>query len=220
MGKLTDMQIRNWIKTGERFEGRADGGGLYLRFRKSEGVPAWRFRYRFGGKARVMSLGSYREKTLAEARKLAKELSAKVTLGYDVAGEKQERKADALTRIEAKKHAATVGQLADEYFERMILGRWKHPNIVRGRIEKDIKPNIGKLALEDVKPLHIDAMLQSIVKRGAPTVANDVLRWVRRIFDYAVKRHMILNNPAAAFDLGDAGAGRKPGTEPCPVMNW
>lgn len=209
MGKLTDMQIRHWIKTDERFEGRADGGGLYLRFRKSEAVPAWRFRYRFGGKARVMSLGSYREKTLAEARKLAKELSAKVTLGYDVAGEKQDRKADALARIEAKKRAATVGQLADEYFERMILGRWKHPNIVRGRIEKDIKPNIGKLALEDVKPLHIDAMLQSIVKRGAPTVANDVLRWARRIFDYAVKRHMVLNNPAAAFDLSDAGGREK-----------
>jgi hypothetical protein len=34
MPKLTDMQIRAWIKSGERFEGRADGDGLYLRFRK------------------------------------------------------------------------------------------------------------------------------------------------------------------------------------------
>jgi len=39
-----------------------------------------------------------------------------------------------------------VGQLADEYFERMINGRWKHPHIVRSRIEKDIKPHLGKLA--------------------------------------------------------------------------
>lgn len=30
MPKLTDMQIRAWIKSGERFEGRADGNGLYL----------------------------------------------------------------------------------------------------------------------------------------------------------------------------------------------
>jgi len=37
--------------------------------------------------------------------------------------------------------------LADEYFERMILRRWKHPNIIRSRIERNIKPNIGKLAV-------------------------------------------------------------------------
>jgi hypothetical protein len=34
MPKLTDMQIRAWIKSGERFEGRADGNGLYLRYVK------------------------------------------------------------------------------------------------------------------------------------------------------------------------------------------
>ena len=48
-------------------------------------------------------------------------------------------------------------------------------------------------------------MLQTIVQRGAPTMANDVLRWVRRIFDYAIKRHMVRHNPAAAFNLSDAG---------------
>jgi hypothetical protein len=60
----------------------------------------------------------------------------------------------------------TVGELADEYFEQMILGKWKHPKIVRSRIEKDIRPNIGKLALEDVEPRHIDAMLQRSSSAG------------------------------------------------------
>ena len=36
-------------------------------------------------------------------------------------------------------------------------------------------------------------------------MANDVLRWVRRMFDYAIKRHMVRFNPTAAFDLSDAG---------------
>jgi integrase len=76
---------------------------------------------------------------------------------------------------------------------------------VRSRIENDIKPNIGKLAIGDVKPMHIDAMLQTIVKRGAPTMANDVLRWVKRMFDYAMKRQMVQFNPAAPFELSDAG---------------
>ena len=53
---------------------------------------------------------------------------------------------------------------------------------MRARIENDIKPNIGKLAVADVKPQHIDAMLQTIVKRGAPTMANDVLRRVKDAF--------------------------------------
>lgn len=205
MAKLTDVQIRSWIKTGERFEGRSDGGGLYLSYRENFSIPTWRFRYRFKGTQRAMLLGGYGDLSLADARKLTKQLRAKVSLGHDVAGEKQERKREAVRKIETAKASITVGALADEYFARNILGRWKHPNIVRSRIERDIKPNIGRLAVEDLRPSHIDGMLQSIVKRGAPTMANDVLRWVRRILDFAVKRQMIQHNPAAAFDLSDAG---------------
>ena len=57
---------------------------------------------------------------------------------------------------------------------------------------------------EDVKPRDIDDMLQVIIKRGAPTVANDVLRWTKRIFDFAIKRHVVETNPASAFDPSDA----------------
>lgn len=205
MGKITDIQIRNWIKADERFDMRGDGDGLYLSFRNDFAIPLWRFRYRIAGKQRVMNLGSYTNLSIAAARKTVKELRTRVALGHDVAGEKQERKRVAVAKIESEKNALTVGQLADEYFERMIVGHWKHPNIVRSRIERDIKPNIGKLAVQDVKPMHIDAMLQSIVKRGAPTTANDVLRWVRRMFDFAVKRHMVEYNPAVAFNVSDAG---------------
>lgn len=205
MGKLTDVQIRNWIKTGERFEQRGDGEGLYLRFRQTDVAPNWLFRYRFDGKQRIVNVGSYRSLSLADARRTAKELRARVALGFDVASEKRERKAAAVAKIEAEKAATTMGQLADEYFAAMILGRWKHPNIVRSRIDNDIKPNIGHLPLGEVKPQHIDAMLKEIVKRGAPTMANDVLRWVKRMFDYATKRQMCQFNPASPFNLADAG---------------
>ena len=205
MSNLSDVQIRSWIKTGERFEGRSDGDGLYLRFRPVDALPVWMFRYRFSGKARMMLIGNYGVLSLADARKEAKRLSAQVALGIDVAGEKKARKAEAIAKIEAEARAVTVADLADDYFERMIAGRWKHPNIVRSRIEKDIKPALGKMKVEDVRPADIDAMLQTVVKRGAPTVANDVLRWVRRMFDFAIKRHLCQHNPAGAFDLGDAG---------------
>lgn len=205
MPKLTDIQIRSWINTKERFAGKSDGAGLYLSYRKEFAIPRWLFRYRFAGKQRVLGLGTYAVLSLAGARKVAKEMRARVALGFDVAAEKQQRKRAALKKIDDEKFARTVGQLADEYFERMILGHWKHPNIVRSRINKDIKPRLGKLRVEDVRPMHVDGMLRSIVRRGAPTVANDVLRWTRRMFDFAVKRQMIVYNPAAAFDLRDAG---------------
>lgn len=205
MPKLTDAQIRAWIKSGERFEGRSDGNGLYLSYRENYQTPVWRFRYKFSGKARAMLIGSYAELSLAKARETVKELSARVALGYDVAGEKQQRKADALAKIDAEKNAMRVSQLAAEYFERQILPRWKHPDILRRRIDKDINPCIGKMKVEDVKPRHIDDMLKGIVDRGAPTIATDVLRWTRRIFDYGIKRHALEVNPCSAFEISDAG---------------
>ncbi|MDC0724821.1 tyrosine-type recombinase/integrase [Phytobacter diazotrophicus] len=209
MAKLTDIQIRTWIKSGEHFDGRSDGGGLYLCFPKNYAIPFWRFRYRFSGKQRAMVIGTYSELSLAKARETAKEQSARVALGYDVAGEKQERKAEALKKMEEEKHALRVSELAAEYFERQILNRWKHPDILRRRIDKDINPAIGHLRIEDVRPRHIDDMLQKIVQRGAPTVANDVLRWTRRIFDYGIRRHMLETNPTGAFEIDDAGGQEK-----------
>lgn len=205
MSKLTDIQIRTWIKNKENFAGRSDGNGLYICFPETYSAPFWRFRYKMAGKARVMLIGYYSSISLAKAREIAKELSARVALGHDVAGEKQERKAEALKKMEEEKHALRVSELAAEYFERQILTRWKHPDILRRRIDKDINPNIGHLRIEDVRPFHIDDMLQKIVQRGAPTIANDVLRWTRRIFDYGIKRHMLETNPTGAFEIADAG---------------
>ncbi|EAZ3492736.1 DUF4102 domain-containing protein [Salmonella enterica] len=209
MAKLTDIQIKAWIKAGERFEGRSDGSGLYLRYRAGDKVPVWRFRYQFAGKSRVMLIGSYGEMSLSRARETVRELSARVALGFDVAGEKQERKAAAIEKMEQEKNALRVSELAAEYFERQILGRWKHPDILRRRIDKDINPNIGNLKVEEVRPRHIDDMLQKIVSRGAPTIANDVLRWTRRIFDYGIRRHMLEVNPTGAFEIADAGGQEK-----------
>lgn len=213
---LTDASIRGLLRVGERFE-VSDGGGLTLAYRDGYSAPVWRLRYRIGGKrrrdgeqgqtgtARVIVLGSYRDLSLANARAEAKQLRADVTKGIDVAGEKRERAQQAVAKIEAARNLYTVGRLADEYFERHIVGRWKHPNIVRSRIEKRIKPAIGKLAVHDVKPLHIDKMLREIVADGAPTIANDVLRWTRRMFNHAAKLGLVNGNPASYFTLSDAG---------------
>lgn len=212
MPKLTDSQIRAWVKADERFDGRADGNGLYLCFPKNYSSPFWRLRYKFAGKSRAMVIASYSEMPLAKAREVARELSARVSLGYDVAGEKQERKAEALAKIEAEKNAINVASLAAEYYARQIETTYKHPELFRSSLQKNIVALIGKMKVEDVRPRHVDTVLQDVLERGSPTVANDVLRMLKRLFDYAVVRGMIEVNPAISFGAKDAGGkeeGRK-----------
>jgi site-specific recombinase XerD len=55
------------------------------------------------------------------------------------------------------------------------------------------------MKVADVRPRHIDSVLQDVLERGSPTVANDVLRMLKRLFDYAVVRGMIEVNPAISF---------------------
>jgi integrase len=210
MAKLTDMQIRNWIKAGERFEARSDGDGLVLCWSERYAAPFWKLRYKFAGIPRTMTLGNYSDLPLAKAREAARELRAKVSLGHDVAGEKQERKAVAVAKIEeAKRAEPTVSDLAEEFYKRMIEGRVKHPQIVRARIDNDIAPTIGHIPMVELKPMDVDTMIQAAVARGAPTIANDALRYLKRMYDFAIKRHYVQFNPAAPFNPSDAGGQEK-----------
>ena len=43
------------------------------------------------------------------------------------------------------------------------------------------------------------------IKVTAPTIANDILTDSKQLFNYAIKRHLVNQNPAAAFDIKDAG---------------
>ena len=207
MSKFTDLHIRAWIKTGERFDMRGFGGGLYLCYREHYAMPVWRFRYRLKGsnKQCVMVLGSYRDISLKVATQRAKELSDRVKDGHDPALEKQERIKQTVAVREAKALEWTVDRLAAEYIERMIAPRYKHPERVQALLTKDICAPLGKRPVAEVKPLEIDAMLEAIRRRDAPTTANDVLRLTKKLFDYAIKRHITTGNPASAFDIADAG---------------
>lgn len=211
MGKLKAQDIRKWMEQGEHFEGRGDGDNLWLRYRTSDLYPRWILRYSLGGKAKVLHLGSYRDLSVAEARARARKMRAEVALGYDVAQAKKERTKDARAKQLAQQGAATVAVLADEFFERYIQHRWKHPAIVRGWIDNRIKPAIGSIPLTDVKPAHVDQLLRAIAK-NARTVSTKVLRCLMQIFNYGVKRGLMPSNPAAVFEPADAGGEERPRT--------
>ena len=68
INRLTDRSIKAKNKRGMY----SDGDGFYLQVSKT-GSKSWVFRFKRGGKARDMGLGSYPAVPLAEARKKAQE---------------------------------------------------------------------------------------------------------------------------------------------------
>src|SRR3569833_3319387 len=94
MGKLSDIQLRAWVKAGKPITGKSDGGGLTFTLSRA-GVAAWVLRYRHGGKQPEYSIGRYPDISLAEARVLAAELRSRVQQGEDIAASKQDEKAKA-----------------------------------------------------------------------------------------------------------------------------
>ncbi len=85
-GKLTDLQIRHWVKAGVPLA-KADGGGLTFTL-SAGGSAGWILRYSFGGRRRELTIGRYPDIGLAEARGIATLKRAEVQQGRNPAAEK------------------------------------------------------------------------------------------------------------------------------------
>lgn len=186
MGKIKDVQIRNWIKAGEPVA-KADGDGLTFTL-SAKGTAAWVLRYYVGGKRKEMTLGRYPDIPLAKAREKALEARAKIQGGVDVGREKRRTKQD-----EAR--AWTVRKLADDYLakaaERLAEGTIAQR---RQQLRDHLSPIIGHLAAKDVTP----ADIVDIAERAAGKslhVARLVLITMRELFSHGVARHVVSANP-------------------------
>ena len=78
---LTDTEIRK-SKAGEIAYRLADGKGLYL-FVTPAGGKLWRWKYRHGGKQKLMALGQYPDVPLVLARQRHAEARALLATGVD-----------------------------------------------------------------------------------------------------------------------------------------
>lgn len=205
MVKLTDIQVRNWLAAGHPIMGKSDGGGLTFTL-TAHGYASWTFRYSIGGKRRELTLGHYPNLTLAQARKLARAARSRVDRGFDPAREKRAR----IEEAAKAERRCTVAVLASDWYTRMIVPKWKHHVKVRQVLDKHVLPIIGRLPAEDVKAADIDRVLDGIVRKGARTVANDALMHLKALFAYGRKRRILEHNPAADFDMADAGGKETP----------
>jgi len=167
------------------------------------GKASWILRYRYGGRHEEEVIGRYPDISLKDARDLARHDRAQLQQGVDVAASKRREKLKAVDMRD-------VAGLATTWYGRDIVPKYKYPLVVERVIRRHIKPVIGRLPVEEVRPVHIDGVITRIVNAGAPTVANDALRYLFRMFHFAVKRKWIDSNPADGFDLSDAGGTEMP----------
>ncbi len=192
MGKLTDVQIRNWMKAGSA-TAKADGDGLTFTL-SAKGTAAWVLRYRFGGKARELTLGRYPDITLAKARELAAEARVQIQQGLDVAREKQKATVE---RAAAK----TLRELAADYmskaFPRLAANTIKQR---RHHIEGVILPKLGSLPAREVMTADVVALVEAVGKKSV-NVAELVFTAVSEIFKHGVARHVVTTNPCAGISV-------------------
>src|SRR5215470_13697235 len=87
---LTHVQITA-AKPREKAYRLFDGRGLYIQIAPSGG-RWWRFKYRFGGKEKRLSLGVYPDVSLKAARERLDEARRQVALGVDPAEERRANK--------------------------------------------------------------------------------------------------------------------------------
>lgn len=173
----------------------ADSGGLYF-IVPSSGSPFWAMRYTSAGRRKQMTLGSYPDLGLADARAKANEAKRLVKQGADPLAERQ---------ASARQGIYTMDDLFNDWYTMDISRRLKHPNIPKRIYEKNIQPAIGKVAVAEVKAKEIRDLLADIRDSGRPTIANDALGYLKQLFLHANKLDITQNNPAAAFKVTDAG---------------
>lgn len=193
MGKLTDIQIRGWVRAGKPVA-KADGDGLTFTL-SAKGTASWILRYRFGGKPRELTLGRYPDIPLADARTLAAESRAKIQKGADVARDKQKL---LIERAVAK----SLRDLGNDYMAKVFPTLAENTQKQRRRhIEKLIFPKLGSLAAKEVSTGDVVALIEGVGKNSI-NVAELVLTAVSEMFKHGIGRHVVTHNPCAGLSIG------------------
>jgi integrase len=187
---LSDVLIRK-TAPGLKPKKLADGRGLYLLL-TPKGQRWWRFKYRFGGKEKLLSLGVYPEVSLRAARDKCD--AARQTLG-DGSDPAVARQAD--KRAERESAENDFETVAREWLEN-IKPEWSLQHYVDSlkRFEVHIFPKIGHRPIRDVTAPELLAALRGIEARGTIESAHKVARACGQVFRFAIASGRADRNPA------------------------
>ena len=189
MGKLSDSKLRT-LKPRRASYQVADGGGLFAEVLPS-GSISFRYQYRIAGRKERLVIGTYPAMSLQRARQIHREHQTMVETGRSPARHIGQQK--------ASKRTGVVDDV--EHFARSWLEEWsagKGAGTVghtEGWLEADVFPVIGRVPVREVTSAQILNVVDRIKGRGAAQSARRVRGILKQIFDYAIDRLLIQNNP-------------------------
>lgn len=187
---LSDTAIRK-AKPTEKSQRLFDGGGLYLEVSPAGG-KWWRLKYRYGGKEKRLSLGTYPDTGLADARS-KRDAARRLLAGGTDPGEHrkaekaagEDRAANSLEVVAREWHAKQTTKWVKEHAGRTML-----------RLENDIFPWLGKRPIAEVTAKELLATVSRIADRGAVESAHRALQTCGQVFRYAIATGRAERNPA------------------------
>ena len=196
---LTDTAVRQAKATGKAYTlGDRDGLSLAV---SPQGGKSWHFRYYWGDRQKRMSLGTYPEVSLREARQARDDARALLAQGTNPhAHRKQKRQAVLL----ASEH--TFEAVFHAWLERHALGiktgrQSTHATILR-IFGKDVLPVLGKRPMLEIRRSDLLEVIGRIERRKALALAEQIRGYLNRIYRFAlIKVPGLETNHAADLDV-------------------
>jgi integrase len=184
---LTEREIKT-AKASGKARKLFDERGLYLLVTPAGG-KLWRFKYRFGGKEKLLALGAYPDVPLADARNKRDDARKLIAVGIDPAARR---------RAERTASSDTFESVAREWFEAKSK-EWveSHARTVLQRLEQHLFPFIGNQPARDIAAPELLTVLQRVEKRGAHETARRVRQIASDVFERAIVSGKADRNPAA-----------------------
>jgi len=188
---LTDTACKKAKPTGKRMR-LYDTGGMYLEIAPAGG-KWWRLKYRVAKKEKLLSLGTYPEITLAEAREKRDEARKLLRDGIDPSAHRK-----ALRASHATAGLNTLKAIAEEWLAK-FEGTWapSHTRGVKGRLQNDAYPWIGSRPIAEITPPEVLAVLRRIEARGRLETAHRVRIHLSMVFRFAIATGRAERDPTA-----------------------
>ena len=201
--KLTERNIKDKKPTDKRKQ-LADGNGLVL-YIMPNGSKLWRYRYRYNGSPKMLSLGEYPTVTLKDARAERERVSDLLAQGIDPSIERKEKKLSQAYAIEND-----FKSVARAWWDNWkVANSEAHALKVWGIFEKDIFPVFGKYPVENIKPSLVRLAVKRVVERGAYDTAGRVHQYTSAVLSYAFNHELVASNVARDIAVNDLIPRRK-----------
>jgi integrase len=191
---LTDMKCRS-ARPQDRAVRLYDERGLYLEVSPSGG-RWWRFKYRFAGREKRLSLGVYPDVDLKRARARCDDARKLVADGIDPSDQRKAAKLAVAAQAESAEN--TFEAIAREWQGRQAE-TWNPEHAIRvlRSLERDVFPCIGTRPVKAIETPEVVAVMRRIEARGVRETAHRVLQRLAEIFRFAVAAGTCERNPAA-----------------------